>query len=59
MLYWLDHVVGQSSSDDEEDEGQDEKIVLNSEVVECFKKCLLWLERQQLLTLFRLCCFEE
>ena len=47
----LESVVGQSSfedesSDDEEDEGQDEKIVLNSEAVECFKKCLSWMERQ-------------
>ena len=47
----LESVVGQSSfedesSDDEEDEGQDEKIVSNSEVVECFKKCLSWMERQ-------------
>ena len=44
-------VVGQSSfkdesSDDEEDEGQDEKIVSNSEAVACFKKCLSWMERQ-------------
>ena len=41
--YWLVHVVGQfsfedESSDDEEDEGQDEEIVSNSEAVECFKK---------------------
>lgn len=47
----LESVVGQSSfedesSDDEEGEGQDEKIVLNSEAVECFKKCLSWMERQ-------------
>ena len=47
----LESVVGQSSfedesSDDEEDEGQDEKIVSNSEAVECFKKCLSWMGRQ-------------
>ena len=47
----LESVVGQSSfedesSDDEEDEGQDEKIVSNSEAVECVKKCLSWMERQ-------------
>ena len=46
----LESIVGQSSfedvsSDDEEDEGQDEKIVSNSEAVECFKKCLSWMER--------------
>ena len=34
------------SSNNEEDEGQDEKIVSNSEAVECFKKCLSWMERQ-------------
>ena len=28
------------SSDNEEDGRQDEKIVLKSEAVECFKKCL-------------------
>ena len=47
----LESVVGQSSfeyesSDNEEDEGQDEKIALNSEAVECFKKCLSWMKRQ-------------
>ena len=48
----LESVVGQSpfedeSSDDEEDEGQDEKMVSNSEVVgEYFKKWLSWMERQ-------------
>ena len=47
----LKGVVGQSSfedesSDDDEDEGQDEKNVSNSEPVECFKKCLSWMERQ-------------
>ena len=34
------------SSNNEEDEGQDEKIVSNSEAVECFKKCLSRMERQ-------------
>ena len=48
----LESVVGQSSFEDEssneeeEEEGQDEKIVSNSEAVECFKKCLSWMERQ-------------
>ena len=59
----LESVVGQSSfedesSDDEEDEGQDEKIVSNSEAVECFKKCLSWKDRT-MWALFRLCSFEE
>ena len=49
----LESVVGQSSfeyesSDNEEDEGQDEKIASNSEAVESFKKCLSWMERQKL-----------
>ena len=44
-------VIGQSSfedesSGDEEDEGQDQKVVSNSIAVECFEKCLLWMERQ-------------
>ena len=48
----LESVVGQSSFKDEssneegEEEGQDEKIVSNSEAVECFKKYLSWMERQ-------------
>ena len=48
----LESVVGQSSfkdessNEEEEEEGQDEKIVSNSEDVECFKKCLSWMERQ-------------
>ena len=36
----------ESSNEEEEEEGQDEKIVSNSEAVECFKKCLSWMERQ-------------
>ena len=47
----LESIVGQSSfedetSDEEEDEGQDEKVVSNSEAAECFKKYLSWMERQ-------------
>ena len=34
------------SSHDEEDEGHDEKTVWNSDTIECFKKCLSWMERQ-------------
>ena len=49
---FLESFVGQSSFEDEssneeeEEESQDEKIVSNSEAVECFKKCLSWMERQ-------------
>ena len=46
----LSNVVGLSSvedeSSDEEDESRDEQTVTNNEVVECFKKCLTWMERQ-------------
>ena len=31
---------------DEEDEGEDENTVSNFEAVECFKKCLSWMEIQ-------------
>ena len=46
----LASVVRQSSvedkSSDKEDESQDEQTVTNTEAVECFKKCLTWMERQ-------------
>ena len=38
--------VEDKSSDEEEDESQDEQAVTNTEAVECFKKCLTWMERQ-------------
>ena len=47
------------SSDDEEDEGQDEKNVSNSEAVECFKSVYHGWKDRTMLTLFRLCSFEE
>ena len=47
---FLANIVGQSSvedeSSDEEDESRDEQTVTNTEAVECFKKCLTWMERQ-------------
>ena len=36
----------ENESSDEEDDGQEEKQVSNSEAAECFKKCLSWMERQ-------------
>ena len=36
----------ENESNDEEDDGQEEKQVSNSEAAECFKKCLSWMERQ-------------
>lgn len=38
-------------SGDEEDENRDEHTVTNSEAVECFKKCLIWMERQNVETI--------
>ena len=44
-------VVGQSSVDDEssneQDESRDEQTVANTEAVECFKKCLTWMETKR------------
>ena len=31
---------------DEEDEGEDEKLVSTKEAAQCFKKCLSWMESQ-------------
>ena len=45
-------VVGDSTeresvcSDEEEDEGEDEKLVSTKEAAQCFKKLLLWVESQ-------------
>lgn len=36
----------ENESSDEEDDGQEEKQVSNSEAAECFKKCLSWMEGQ-------------
>ena len=36
----------ENESSDEEDDGQEEKQVSNSEAAECFKKCLFWMEGQ-------------
>lgn len=60
----LESVVEQSSLEDEssgdkEDEGQDEKIVSNSEAVECFKIVYYGWKDRTMLTLSRLCSFEE
>jgi len=35
----------ESTCSDDEDDGQEEKQVSNSEGAECFKKCLSWMER--------------
>ena len=44
-------VVGDSTEcenvcSDEEDEGEDEKLVSTKETAQCFKKCLSWMESQ-------------
>ena len=36
----------ENESSDEEDDGQEEKQVPNSEAVECLKKCSSWMKRQ-------------
>ena len=46
-MFIHDQHVEDQSSDNEEDKGQDGKIVSNSEAVEYFKKCLSWMERQK------------
>ena len=45
-MFIHNHPVENESGDDEEDDGEDERIVLNSEAVECFKKCFSSMERQ-------------
>lgn len=40
-FYW-----NENESSDEEDDGQGEKQVSNSEAAEYFKKCLSWMEQQ-------------
>ena len=44
---WLESSVSsvEDESSDEEDESRDEQTVTNTEAVECFKKCLTWMER--------------
>jgi len=41
-----DLTESKSVCSDEEDEGKDEKIVSTKEAVQCFKKCLSWMESQ-------------
>ena len=45
-MFIHNHQVKNESGDDEEDDGEDQRYVLNSEAVECFKKCLLSMKRQ-------------
>ena len=41
-----DSTEGESACSDEEDEGEDEKLVSTKEAAQCFKKCLSWMESQ-------------
>ena len=41
-----DSTESESVCSDEEDEGEDEKIVSTKEAAQCFKKCLSWMESQ-------------
>ena len=36
----------ESVCSDEEDEGEDDKLVSTKEAAQCFKKCLSWMESQ-------------
>ena len=60
----LASVVGQSSVEDEStcsyegDESGDEQTVTNTEAVECFKKCLTSMERQNNVEAIQLTCMQ-
>jgi len=41
-----DSTESKSVCSDEEDEGEDEKIVWTKEAAQCFKKCLSWMALQ-------------
>ena len=41
-----DSTENESVCSDEEDEGEDKKLVLTKEAAQCFKKCLSWMESQ-------------
>ena len=41
-----DSTESESVCSDEEDEGEDEKLVSTKEAAQCFKKCLSWMESQ-------------
>ena len=41
-----DSTESKSVCSDEEDEGEDDKLVSTKEAVQCFKKCLSWMESQ-------------
>ena len=45
-MFIHNHQVENESGDNEEDEGEYERIVLNSEAVKCVKKCFSSMERQ-------------
>ena len=64
LATYVESIVGQSSfedlsSDNEADEGQDEKIVSNSEAVDVLKSVYHGWKDRTMLTLFRLCSLEE
>ena len=41
-----DSMESESVCSDEEDEGEDDKLVSTKEAAQCFKKCLSWMESQ-------------
>ena len=44
-----DSTESESVCSDEEDEGKDEKLVSTKEAAQCFKKCLSWMESQNVI----------
>ena len=44
----------QSVCSDEEDEGEDEKLLSTKKAAQCFKKCLSWMESQNNIDLVQL-----
>ena len=46
ILATVTGLPNENESSDEEDDSKEEKQVSNSEVPECFKKCLSWMEGQ-------------
>ena len=42
----------EDENSDEEEEGQDKQTVTNTEAVDCFKKRLTWMERENNVALF-------
>ena len=51
---FISGMESQSVCRNEEDEGEDEKLVSTNEAAQCFKKCLSWMESQNDIDLVQL-----